>query len=79
MNSVSAIRPVHKTWLVIVAKVVVVLQALAIVYLLTSFWVTVGVAFAFVATVSIVRALSLAAHQVDTIFEEELAQEPARR
>lgn len=79
MNSVSAIRPDHRPWLVITAHSIVVLQALAIVYFLTSFWVTIGVATAFTVTVMVVRALSRATEQVDTIFTEELGKEPARR
>lgn len=72
MSSVSAIRPGHKPWLVIAGKTVVVAQALAIVFLLTSIWVTIAAAVGFVITVSVVRALSRASAQIDTIFDEEL-------
>jgi hypothetical protein len=58
MSSATAIRPGHKPWLVIAGKTVVVAQAVAIVFLLTSIWVTVAVALGFVVTVSVVRALS---------------------
>ncbi|TWP51484.1 hypothetical protein FKR81_14845 [Lentzea tibetensis] len=73
MSSVTAIRPVHKPWLVFTARAVVVLQALGIVFLLTSIWTTVAIAVLFVVTVSVVRALSRASQQMDTIFEEELS------
>ncbi|GGU49199.1 hypothetical protein [Lentzea flava] len=71
MNSV-AVKPVHRSWIVLAAKVVVVLQSLAIVYMLTSGWVAAVVAACFVAIVAAVKALSRASRQVDRIFEEEL-------
>lgn len=73
MNSVSAVRHVHKSWIVIAARCIVVLQSLAIVYLLTSVWVTVAVAAGFVAVVTVVKALTRASRQIDRIFEEELS------
>jgi hypothetical protein len=57
------------------AKAIVVSQSLAIVYLLTSVWVTVAVAAGFVALVVAVKALTRASRQVDRIFEEELARQ----
>ncbi len=73
MNSVSAVRQVHKSWIVIAAKCIVVLQSLAIVYMLTSIWVTVAVAAGFVVVMSTVRVLSRASQKIDEIFEEELS------
>ena len=72
MNSISAVRHVHKSWIVIVARCIVVLQSLAIVYLLTSAWVTVAVAAGFVVVVTAVKVLTRASRQIDRIFEEEL-------
>ncbi|MEU7475092.1 hypothetical protein AB0A63_03855 [Lentzea sp. NPDC042327] len=72
MNSATAAKPLHKSWLVVAAKTVVVLQALAIVYLLTSVWVTVAVVAAVVVVFAAVKALGRASKQVDRIFEEEL-------
>jgi hypothetical protein len=57
------------------AKAIVVSQSLAIVYLLTSVWVTVAVAAGFVALVVAVKALTRASRQVDRIFEEELPRQ----
>jgi hypothetical protein len=57
------------------AKAIVVSQSLAIVYLLTSVWVTVAVAAGFVALVVAVKALTRASRQVDRIFEEELTRQ----
>jgi hypothetical protein len=71
MDSVAA-KPVHRSWIVIAAKAIVVLQSLAIVYLLTSVWVTIAVAAGFVVVVIAVKALARASRQVDRIFEEEL-------
>lgn len=75
MNSATAARGVHKSWIVIAAKTIVLLQALAIVYMLTSVWVTVAVAAGFVVTVTAIKALSRASRKVDQIFEEELTQQ----
>ncbi|KOV80543.1 hypothetical protein [Nocardia sp. NRRL S-836] len=72
MNSASAAKPVHRSWLVLAAKAVVVMQLLAIVYTLTSVWIAVAVAAAFAVVVAAVRALGRASKQVDRIFEEEL-------
>jgi hypothetical protein len=74
MDSAAA-KLVHRSWIVIAAKSIVVLQVLAIVYLLTSVWVTAAVAAGFVVVVGSVRALSRASHQVDQIFEDELRQQ----
>lgn len=71
----AAVKPVHRSWIVIAAKSIVVLQALAIVYMLTSAWVTAAVAAGFVVVVAAVKALSRASRQVDQIFEEELRQQ----
>lgn len=68
----AAVKPVHRSWIVIAAKYIVVLQALAIVYLLTSVWVTVFAAIGFVVVLGAVKALSRASRKVDQIFEEEL-------
>ncbi len=67
MNSATAAKPVHKSWLFTAAKVVVVLQSLTIVYALTSVWTT----LAFAVVVVTVKALRRASKQVDRIFEEE--------
>ena len=69
----AAVKPVHRSWIVLVAKSIVVLQALAIVYLLTSAWVTVAVAAGFGLVVATVKVLSRASRQIDQIFEEELS------
>lgn len=74
MDSVTAFKPVHRSWIVIAAKTIVVLQSLAIVYTLTSVWVTVAVVAGFAAVVIAVKALSRASRQVDRIFEEELSR-----
>jgi hypothetical protein len=74
MNSASAVNPVQRSRLVLAAKTIVVSQSLAIVYLLTSVWVTVAVATGLVAVVVAVKALSRASRQVDEIFEEELSR-----
>ncbi|WP_245849257.1 hypothetical protein [Lentzea kentuckyensis] len=50
------------------------MQTLAIVYLLTSAWVTAVVATGFVVVVAAVKALSRASRQIDQIFEEELGK-----
>lgn len=73
MNSATAVKTVHKSWIVPAAKIIVVLQSLGIVYLLTSIWVTVAVAAGFVVVVVAVKALARASRQVDRIFEEELS------
>lgn len=73
MDSAAA-NPVHRSWIVIAAKSVVVLQALAIVYMLSSVWVTVAVAAGFMTVVVAVKALSRASRQVDQIFDEELGR-----
>lgn len=73
MNSISAVGSDHRSWVVIVAKAVVVLQALAIVFLLTSIWVTAAAAAGFVVVFVTVRALARAQRQMDQIFEEELS------
>ena len=71
MDSAAA-KPVHRSWIVLAAKAIVVLQALAIVYTLTSVWVTAAAAAGFAVVVMTVKALSRASRQVDQIFEEEL-------
>ncbi|GAB2829643.1 hypothetical protein [Lentzea nigeriaca] len=71
MESVAA-KPAHKSWIVHTARVIVVLQSLAIVYMLTSGWVTAAVAAGFLVIVASVKVLSRASRQVDQIFEEEL-------
>ena len=68
----AATKPVHRSWIILAAKAVVVLQSLAIVYLLTSAWVTAAVAAGFVVVLAVVKALSRASRQIDRIFEEEL-------
>ena len=73
MDSAAA-KPVHRSWIVVAAKSIVVLQTLAIVYMLTSAWVTAVVAAGFVVVVAAVKALSRASRQVDQIFEEELGK-----
>jgi hypothetical protein len=74
MDSAAA-KPVHRSWIVLAAKSIVVLQVLAIVYMLTSAWVTAVVAVGFVVVVTAVRTLSRASRQVDEIFEDELRQQ----
>jgi uncharacterized membrane protein len=74
MDSVTAFKQVQRSWIVIAAKTIVVLQSLAIAYTLTSAWVTVAVAAVFAAVVVAVKALSRASRQVDRIFEEELSR-----
>ncbi|MEV6242601.1 hypothetical protein [Lentzea sp. NPDC051838] len=74
MMDSAAAKPVHRSWIVIAAKSIVVLQALAIVYLLTSAWVAAAVAAGFVVVVGAVKALSRANKQMDQIFEEELGR-----
>lgn len=73
MDSAAA-KPAHRSWIVIAAKSIVVVQSLAIVYLLTSVWVAAAVAAGFVVVVGAVKALSRASRQVDQIFEEELSR-----
>lgn len=73
MNSISAVGSDHRSWIVIAAKTVVVLQVLSIVFLLTSVWVTLAVAAAFVITFVTVRALAKASKQVDQILTDELS------
>lgn len=72
MNSASAADPAQRSWMVVAAKTIVVLQALAGVYLLTSVWVMVAVTAGFALVVVAVKALSRASQQVDQIFEDEL-------
>jgi Flp pilus assembly protein TadB len=74
MNSASAVKPAHRSWIVLAAKSIVVVQSLAIVYMLTSVWVTVAVAAGFVVVVAAVKSLSRASRQIDRIFEDELGQ-----
>jgi Flp pilus assembly protein TadB len=74
MNSASAVKPTHRSWIVLAAKSIVVVQSLAIVYMLTSVWVTVAVAAGFVVVVTAVKSLSRASRQIDRIFEDELSQ-----
>jgi hypothetical protein len=74
MDSVAA-KPAQKSWIVIAAKSIVVVQSLAIVYLLTSVWATAAVAAGFVVVVGAVKALSRASRQVDQIFEKELSRQ----
>lgn len=71
----AAVKTVHRSWIVIAAKSIVVLQALAIVYMLTSAWVTAAVAAGFVVVMGAVKASSRASRQVDQIFEEELRRQ----
>jgi hypothetical protein len=71
MDSVAA-KPAHRSWIVIAAKSIVVLQALGIVYMLTSAWVAAAVAVGFALVVGTVKVLSRASRQVDQIFEDEL-------
>lgn len=68
----TAASSAHRSWITVAARAVVVLQSLAIVYLLTSIWVTAAVAAGFVVVVAAVKALVKASRQVDRIFEEEL-------
>lgn len=72
MNSATAGKPAHRSWIVIAAKSIVVLQSLAILYVLTSIWVTAAVAAAFAIVITTVKALSRASEQVDQIFKDEL-------
>ena len=73
MDSAAA-KAAPRSWIVITAKSIVVVQSLAIVYLLTSVWVTAAVAAGFVVVVGAVKALSRASRQVDQIFEDELSR-----
>lgn len=73
MDSAAA-KPAHRSWIVIAAKAIVVVQSLAIVYLLTSVWVAAAVAAGFVVIAGAVKALSRTSRQVDQIFEEELSR-----
>lgn len=73
MDSAAA-KPAHRSWIVTAAKSIVVVQSLAIVYLLTSVWVTAAVAAGLVVVVGAVKALSRASRKVDQIFEEELSR-----
>ncbi|WP_434451719.1 hypothetical protein [Lentzea sp. E54] len=75
MNSASAVRPAHRSWLIVAAQTVVFLQLLAIAYLLTSAWVTAAVAAGVAVAVLAVRVLSRASRKVDEIFEEELRRQ----
>lgn len=75
MDSASAANPAHRSWIVVAAKAIVVLQSLGIVYMLTSAWVTVAVAVGFAVVFFAVRALSRASRKVDQIFEEELGRQ----
>jgi len=72
MDSASAANPSHRSWIVVAAKTIVVLQSLGIVYMLTSAWVTVAAAAGFAVVYFAVRTLSRASRQVDRIFDEEL-------
>lgn len=49
---------VHRPWLVFTAKALVVLQGLAILYLLSSVWVALGVAAAFFLLVVTIRRVA---------------------
>ncbi|MGW4214962.1 hypothetical protein ACWEIJ_43785 [Lentzea sp. NPDC004789] len=73
MDSVAA-KPAHRSWIVIAAKSIVVLQALGIVYMLTSVWVAAAAAIGFALIVGTVKVLSRASRQVDQIFEDELGR-----
>ena len=75
MDSASTANSSHRSWIVIAAKAIVVLQSLGIVYMLTSAWVTAVVAVGFIVVFVTVRALSRASRQVDRIFEEELRRQ----
>ena len=75
MDSASAAHPSHRSWIVIAAKAVVVLQSLGIVYMLTSAWVTAVVAVGFIVAFFAIRALSRASRKVDQIFDEELGRQ----
>lgn len=72
MDSTSSVNPSHRSRIVLVAKAIVVLQSLGIVYMLTSTWMTIAVAAGFAVVYFAVRSLSRASRQVDRIFEEEL-------
>ncbi|SDH24551.1 hypothetical protein SAMN05216553_118120 [Lentzea fradiae] len=72
MDSTRAVIPAQRQWIGTAAKIVVVLQVVAIVYLLTSVWVAAGVAAAIVVVAFAVRSLSRASEKVDQIFDEEL-------
>ena len=74
MDSASAANPSHRSWVVLAAKAIVVLQSLGIVYMLTSAWVTLVVAGGFAVVFLAVRSLSRASRTVDRIFEEELGR-----
>ncbi|MGW6934971.1 hypothetical protein ACWGE0_33250 [Lentzea sp. NPDC054927] len=74
MDSAAA-KPANRSWIVIAAKSIVVLQVLAIVYMLTSAWVTAAVAIGFIVVVASIKALSRASRQVDQIFEDELRRQ----
>jgi hypothetical protein len=74
MDSASAAHPSHRSWIVIAAKTIVVLQSLGIVFMLTSAWVTAVVAVGFIVVFVVIRALSRASRQVDQIFDEELGR-----
>lgn len=75
MDSASAANASTRSWIVIAAKAIVVLQSLGIVFMLTSAWVTAVVAVGFIVVFIAVRALSRASRQVDRIFEEELGRQ----
>jgi hypothetical protein len=75
MDSASTANASHRSWIVIAAKAIVVLQSLGIVYMLTSAWVTAVVAAVFAVVFLAVKALSRASRQVDRIFDEELGRQ----
>jgi len=75
MDSASAANASQRSWIVVAAKAIVVLQALGIVYMLTSVWVTVAVAAGFALVLLAVKTLSRASQQVDRIFDEELGRQ----
>ncbi|MEU3648598.1 hypothetical protein AB0E59_34840 [Lentzea sp. NPDC034063] len=75
MDSASAANAASRSWIVIAAKAIVVLQSLGIVYMFTSAWVTAIVAVGLIVVYLAVRALSRASRQVDRIFEEELGRQ----
>ena len=75
MDSASAANTASRSWIVVAAKAIVVLQSLGIVFMLTSAWVTAVVAVGFIVVFIAIRALSRASRQVDRIFEEELGRQ----
>jgi len=75
MDSASAANAASRSWIVIAAKAIVVLQSLGIVYMFTSAWVTAVVAVGFIVVFIAIRALSRASRKVDQIFDEELGRQ----